>query len=400
MTGPRCRSISGQVVEGLSADRDTVFWDRALPGFGVRVYPSGSKVYVVQTRAGGRSRRITVGRHGVLPVGRAREMAASIIARIKTGEEPVPVSACPEPEAGPSVASLAERYLREHVAAHCKPSSAAHYRRAVIKHILPALGAVPVEAVGRRDVETLHRRLRDRPSMANVVVDVLKKMFDLAEGWGLRRDGSNPCRFVRKYKERKRERFLTVEEFRRLGRVLDEVEAEGSAWPPAVAALRLLMLTGCRKSEVLALRWEDVDLEAGELRLRDAKTGARTVPLSPEAAGVLAGARRLPGSPWVIPGRKPGDRLRNIDEPWRRIRTRAGLDGVRIHDLRHSFASRALALGESLPMIGKLLGHTQIQTTARYAHLARDSVKASASRVADSIGADMAAGGDAGDAGR
>ena len=167
-----------------------------------------------------------------------------------------------------------------------------------------------------------------------------------------------------------------------------------------LSSIHLLMLTGCRKSEVLALRWQDVDLETGELRLRDAKTGARTVPLSREAAGVLAGARRLPGSPWVIPGRKPGDRLRNIDEPWRRIRTRAGLDGVRIHDLRHSFASRALALGESLPMIGKLLGHTQIRTTARYAHLARDSVNASAARVADSIGADMAAGGDAGDVGR
>ena len=400
MTGPRCRSISGRAVERLSADRDTVFWDRALPGFGVRVYPSGSKVYVVQTRAGGRSRRITVGRHGVLPAGRAREMAASIIARIKAGEEPVPVSAHPEPEAGPSVADLAERYLREHAAAHCKPSSAAHYRRVVVKHILPALGAVPVEAVGRRDVEALHRRLRGKPGMANAVVDVLKKMLDLAEGWGLRRDGSNPCRFVRKYEERKRERFLTVEEFRRLGRVLDEADAEGSAWPPAIAALRPLLLTGCRKSEVLALRWEDVDLEAGELRLRDTKTGARTVPLSPEAAGVLAGARRVPGSPWVIPGRKPGGRLRNVDELWWRIRTRAGLDDVRIHDLRHSFASRALALGESLPMIGKLLGHTRIQTTARYAHLPRDSVKASASRVADSIGAELAAGGDAGNDGR
>ena len=392
MAGPRCRSISGRAVEELPTDRDTVFWDRALPGFGVRVYPSGSKVYVVQTRAGGRSRRITVGRHGVLPAGRAREMAAAIIARLKAGEEPLPVSARPEPEAGPSVADLAERYLREHAAAHCKPSSAAHYRRAVVRHILPALGAVPVGAVGRRDVEDLHRRLRDRPNMANVVVDVLKKMFDLAEGWGLRRDGSNPCRFVRRYEERKRERFLTVGEFRRLGRVLDEVEAEGSASPPAVAALRLLMLTGCRKSEILALRWEDVDLEAGELRLPDSKTGARTVPLSPEAAGVLAGARRVPGSPWVIPGRKPGGRLRNIDRPWRRIRTRAGLDDLRIHDLRHSFASRALALGESLPMIGKLLGHTQVQTTARYAHLARDTVRASAARIGDSIEQDLEAG--------
>ena len=172
--------------------------------------------------------------------------------------------------------------------------------------------------------------------------------------------------------------------------MLGEVEAEGKVHPSAVAAFRLLMLTGCRKSEILTLRWEDVDLDAGELRLRDAKTGARAVAISPSARRVLEGLPRVPGNPWVIAGTKPGRRVTNINSAWLLIRARAGLNDVRVHDLRHSFASRALALGESLPMIGKLLGHRKVQTTARYAHLARDSVKASAARVAESLRVDLA----------
>ena len=198
---------------------------------------------------------------------------------------------------------------------------------------------------------------------------------------------------MQKYKERSCERFLSEEEFRRLGRVLDDVEAEGKVSPSAVAAIRLLMLTGCRRGEIVTLRWEDVDLEAGDLRLRDAKTGARQVALSPAAVRVLSGIPRVADTPWVIAGRKPGTRLANLNASWLVVRARAGLDDVRLHDLRHSFASRALALGESLTMIGKLLGHRKVQTTARYAHLAQDSVKASAARVAESLKADMARGG-------
>ena len=185
---------------------------------------------------------------------------------------------------------------------------------------------------------------------------------------------------MRKYKERKRECFLSEEEFRGLGEVLSGMEAEGSVY--AAAAIRLLMLTGCRRNEIVALRWEDVDLEAGELRLPDGKTGARLVPLSPAAAAVLTGLPRVAGDPWVIAGSKPGRHLADLQPAWERVRRRAGLEDVRIHDLRRSFASRAPTLGEGLPMIGKVLGHTQVQTTARFAHLARDSVKASASRIA------------------
>ena len=191
------------------------------------------------------------------------------------------------------------------------------------------------------------------------------------------------------YKEAPRERFLTEEEFRRLGRVLSEVEADGVIPAQAAAALRLLMLTGCRRGEILTLRWEGVDLAAGELRLADNKTGARTIPLSPEAVRVLAGLPRVAGNPWVVSGTAAGVRMSDISPSWQVVRARAGLEDVRLHDLRHSFASRALALGESLPMIGKLLGHARVETTARYAHLARNSVDASPARVAASIGADI-----------
>ena len=194
---------------------------------------------------------------------------------------------------------------------------------------------------------------------------------------------------MKKYRNRSCERFLSEEEFRRLGRVLSELEAEGKISASGIAAFRLLMLTGCRRNEILTLRWEDVDLEAGELRLRDAKTGARLVALSPAARKVLVALPRLPDNPWVITGSRAGGRLANLNAQWVVVRRRAGLEDVRIHDLRHSFASRALALGESLTMIGKLLGHRQVQTTARYAHLARESVKTSAARVAESIAADI-----------
>ena len=157
----------------------------------------------------------------------------------------------------------------------------------------------------------------------------------------------------------------------------------------AVAAIRLLLLTGCRKGEILNLRWDQVDLEGGELNLPDTKTGPRTISLSPEAAAVLSRIPRLADNPFVIPGKLKGKAMRNLNDPWDIICERAGLEDMRLHDCRHSYASRALALGESLPMIGRLLGHTQVETTARYAHLARDSVRESAVRVADSIAADI-----------
>ena len=383
--------LSARTVGRLSvAERDAIFWDRDLPGFGVRVYPSGTKAYVVQSRGEGRSRRITIGRQGAITANEARGRAARIIARIKTWDDPAPPA-----HSRVTVAELAARYLEEHVAIRCKPGTQVLYRAAVRQYIVPALGDTPVSAVRREQVAALHHALRATPYAANRAVRLLAQILDMAEDEGLRRWGAaNPCRSIEKFRERPHERFLSEEELRRLGRVLEAAAGgAGGASPAAVAAIRLLVLTGCRRSEILGLRWEHVDLGAGELRLSDSKTGARLVPLSPAAAGVIADLPRIPGNPWVIPGRNPGAPLRNLQYPWEILRARAGLEDVRIHDLRHSFASRALALGESLSMIGELLGHRRVRTTARYAHLALDSVKTSASRVAGSIESDILAGG-------
>ena len=385
MPGVDTPKLSKRTVDALSVEsRDAVFWDRDLPGFGVRVYATGRKVYVVQTRgpSGGPS-RVTIGRHGQLSADEARRRAVVIIDRIKRGEDPVP----PPPAPAWRVADLAERYMEAHVAVNCRPGTVGLYRHIVTAYILPELGELPIEAVDRAQVSALHYQLRDKPYQANQAVNILSKMFRLAEAWGRTPPGRNPCRSVRRYKERRRERFLTADEYRRLGRVLDEAEADGSILPSAIAAIRLLMLTGCRKNEILTLRWDDVDHTAAELRLRDSKTGARRVPLTLAAATVLADIPRITGNPWVIAGQKPGAHLVGIDTIWIRLRARAGLTDVRIHDIRHSYASRALALGEGLPMIGKLLGHAKVTTTARYAHLARDTEKVSAAKVGSSIGA-------------
>ena len=386
MTGRTDLTISKRTVDALTAEeKDGVFWDRDLPGFGVRVYPSGRKVYVVQSRGAHGPKRLTLGRHGDLTADEARKKAAVVIDRIKRGEDPVP----PEPEPPLTVARLAERYLEAHVAVNCNAHTAWIYQGSLRNHILPALGAMPIDKVGRTEAAALHYELRDTPRAANRALMVLSKMFSLAEDWGLAPVGSNPCRSVSKYKEGKRERFLTEEEYRRIGRELCTLEARGGMSARAAAALWLLMLTGCRLKEILTLRWDDVDRGAGELRLRHAKTGARMVPLTPTAEEVLSRVARVPGNPWVFPGEKPDRHMPQLTTYWRDVRERAGLKDVRIHDLRHSFASRALALGESLTMIGRLLGHTDVGSTARYAHLARDTEKMSAAKVGGSIEADI-----------
>ena len=388
----KTKTISKRTVESLKVEKDTLFWDSELAGFGVRVHPTGRKVYVVQTRADGKAaKRVTVGRHGVVTAEEARRRAALIIARIKAGEDPVPEPMAVKLAEGPTVGELAGRYLEEHVAVRCKPKTETMYRLIVAKHILPALGKSPALAVGHKEVTELHHALSRKPVMANQVINTLSRIYNLAEDRGQIPEMSNPCRLVAKNRERKRERFLTEEEFRRLGRVLDEAGTCRGVSVYAVAAMRLLLLTGCRKGEILNLRWDQVDLDAGELRLPDTKTGPRTITLTAEAALVLSRVPRLPDSPFVIPGKIQGKPMRNLNDPWEIICERAGLEDMRLHDCRHSYASRALALGESLPMIGRLLGHTQVETTARYAHLAQNSVRESAVHVADSIAGDLLA---------
>lgn len=375
--------LTKRVVDALRVERnDAVFWDRELAGFGVRVYATGRKVYVVQSRGPWGPNRVMLGRHGEMSSDEARKQAALVIDRIKQGEEPEPKP----PEAELTVAGLAERFMCDHAGTRCKPDTAATYRSLIENHVEPALGGMAVAQVGRAEVAALHHGLRDTPVTANATLGLLSKMFRMAEAWGLVPAGSNPCRGLRRYRTRKRERFLTQEEFRRLGRALSDLEAEGRTWVTAVAAIRLLALTGCRRSEILDLMWDDVDRAAGELRLRDAKAGPRMVPLTKPVLSVLDAIPRSPDDTWVFPAGNGKGRLGSLSYYWEAVRERAGLDDVRIHDLRHSYASRALALGESLSAIGRLLGHRHVVSTARYTHLMRDAEKAAAARVGESIG--------------
>ena len=376
------RSVAALPATG----RDAVHWDRDLAGFGVRVQRNGRKVYIVQSRGPAGLKRVTLGPVAGEAIDQRRREASEVIDRIKRGLHPIP----PEPEPEPTVADLAERCMRAYVKVHCKPKTESLYRTAIDLHIVPALGAMAVKDVRSSHVIEFHDRLRDTPSMANHVIRMLSKMFTLAQTWDLVPRGRNPCRAVNQYREQARERFLSPEEYRSVGASLKAAEAEGWMWPPAIAAIRLLMLTGCRKSEILTLRWDDVDRTAGEFRLRDGKRGPRMVPLTTPALRVLDGIERVEGNPWVIRSRKPGIHLPDLTYYWNRIQAHAGLEGVRIHDLRHSHASRALALGESLTMIGRLLGHSKVGTTARYAHLVHDAEKAAAARTGDSIGAHLA----------
>ena len=373
--------LTKRIVERLDADgKDAIFWDRDLAGFGVRVHATGRKLYIVQTRGPAGPKRVTLGPVVGETIEARRREAAAVIDRIKRGEDPKPA-----PEA--TVADLAEHFLTNHVEVRCKPNTVKNYRKALHNHVLPALGKKPVTEVAPDDVAALHHQLRDRPSVANLAVRVLSRMYVLAEAWGVVPPGRNPCRHARYYRDKSRERFLTPEEFRRLGTTLKRLEAERSMTPSAIAAIRLLMLTGCRSDEVLSLKWDDVDRTARALRLRDAKTGPRMVPLTGQVMRVLDGIERAEGVPWVFLAARPKSRLACLSWHWRRIKEETGLHDVRVHDLRHSYASRALALGESLPTIGRLLGHARVGTTAKYAHLVRDAEKAAAARTGDSIGA-------------
>ena len=385
MPGSAQKSLSNRTVNALSSDRDTVYWDRRLMGFGVRVYPTGAKVYVAQARGPDGPKRVRIGRHGLMNADEARKRAALIVSRIRAGESPVPEP----PASGPTVAAMAERFLTEYVAVRLKPSSARKLESVIRVHILPAFGSRRLSSLMRSEVLALHRRLKASPNQANRVVRTLSRICALAEDRDLLPAKRNPCHGIPKYPERARERFLSDTEYERLGRVLEAAEGRPGVSAVSLAAIRLLLLTGCRKNEILRLRWEEVDLRSAELRLADSKTGARTIALPAAAVELLASLPRASDNPWVLPGRRRGRHLSNVTRAWHTLQRRAKLNDVRLHDLRHSYASRALALGESLPMIGRLLGHRRIQTTARYAHLAPDMAQASAERVARSVARDL-----------
>lgn len=383
--------LTKRVLDELSYDRKSggqYAWDDDLAGFGVRIYPSDRKVFVITYRTrDGHQRFYTLGRYGEMTLHEARTQAMESLAATRRGEDPGG-----ERQAyrrAPTMADLAERYMRDHARPRKKPRGAESDERMWRLHVLPRFKKRKVAEITRADIFGLHAEMASMRYQANRVLALLSKAFNLCEIWGWRPDGSNPCRHVSRYREERRERFLSSEELMRLADALTEVERLRCEEPSAIAAIRLLILTGCRSGEITKLRWQEVDFERRCLRLADTKTGRRPVYLNSAALQVLAGIEPEHDNPYVIVGAKSGSHLFGLTRPWFRIRKRAGLEDVRLHDLRHTYASVGAGIGLSLPILGKLLGHTVAATTERYAHLAADPVREASERVGSELTAAM-----------
>jgi integrase len=396
-------------VEAMSAGE--TLWDGEVRGFGVR-RQRRDRIYILKYRIYGRPRWYSIGLHGSpWTLDAARREAKRLLGLIADGKDPAGAKAV-ERAAG-TVADLCDLYLNEaptrvlrKTGQAKKDSTLATDRGRIERHIKPLLGKLPVGAVTKEDVATLLRDvaagktaadIKTRPRGRAIVeggrgtatrtVGLLGGIFTFAIEKGLRPD--NPVRGVAKFSGRQGERFLSGEEMTRLGRALADAERQGEN-PTAIAGIRLLALTGCRKSEILTARWEWVDFDSGYLRLPDSKTGQKLVPLGAPAQAILAELPRVSGNPYILPGRKTGAPLVGLPRVWERVRAKANLGGVRLHDLRHSFASVGAASGDSLLVIGALLGHRDAKTTQRYAHLGADPIRAAADRIATRVAAAMA----------
>ena len=366
--------------------RDTFLFDKTLPGFGLRIHPSGRKVWIVQARIEGRSRRIVIARHGEIELAEARRRARDMLARIRAGGNPA--DDIQREKKTPAFREFADEYLRR-CEPHWKPSGRKTVRIYLKSRILPAFGKMPLDRIGPEDVAAwFDAASRDKPGAANRAFEILRAMMFRAEEWGLRERGANPCLGIARNPGKRIARFLDIDELARLGRALAAHEAR---WPEAVAAIRLLTLTGCRRGEVLNLRWRDIGADA--INLRDSKTGPRAVPLG-EAARALIEA--LPGARdpdvFLFPRHAEGKGIWVLTDCWRAACADAGLGRLRLHDLRHTAASQAVMSGENLPLVGKLLGHRRHRTTAGYAHVADNHLAEAAERVGALVGAAMGGG--------
>jgi integrase len=404
------RRITKRAVDALKSNgREFTIWDEAVTGFGVRVRPTGAKSYVVVYRAGaGRGapvRRYTIAAVGKIAPERARARAKVILGSVAHGHDPADQKTT---ERGvPTVAELADRFMTEHVKAKRKAGSAEFYRDILDRIVKPAVGTTKADKLTRLQVGRLHSSLAETPFQANRVLAVLGSMFAFAVRAGIVAEGTNPARRIDKFKESRRERFLTGEELERLGSAIREAETTGIPWtvdessptakhvpkamrftriaPSAAAALRLLLFTGCRLREILHLRWDHVDIERGCLFLPDSKSGRKTIILNAPALAVLNALGRF--GPHVVPGDDPDQPRHDLKRPWDAVTKRAGLSGVRLHDLRHTYASFGAGGGLGLPIIGRLLGHAQAATTARYAHLDNDPLRRASEAIAGRIAA-------------
>lgn len=397
------RRITKEVVDRLQPG-ETV-WCIAPRGFGVRRQQRDA-VYMIKARVRGRQRFITIGTHGrPWAPETARKRAIALFGLIAGGGDPA--GDRDSAKMALTLDAFAERYLREHARPKKKPSSVADDERNLENHIKPALGKLRLTDIMHSEVVKLHVRMQHKPIAANRCLALLSHMFTMAEAWGLVPENFNPCRRVERYREEGKERFLTTDELQRLGDALREAETIGIPWtvdkgkrgakqlakpenrrtiisPYATGAIRLLLFTGARLREILGLRWDWIDFERRLIFLPDSKTGKKTIVLNAPAIAQLSKLVRI--GTYVIAGNDPERPRADIKRPWSAIAKRAELSGVRIHDLRHSFASAGVGVGLGLPIVGKLLGHTQVQTTHRYAHLELDPLR----RGAEFIGHQLA----------
>jgi integrase len=366
-------------------------WDGSIKGFGVKILPSGIKRYVFKYRSYGGGRRavqrwMQLGTHGEMPFEKVREHARQVSAAVGRGEDPQGEKLAIR--AAPTLRDAWER-LEVELLPKRKDITVRDYRAAWVNNIEPKLGKVKVRDVSRTDIDRLHKSIsKTAPFLANRVLALLSKMMNMAEAWEWRDQGTNPCRFVEKNEENKRERYLSGGELKRLGEALNSLVDLGLIWPDMANVFRLLLLTGARKNEIAACEWAWIDWENSIIRLPDSKTGAKPLYLSGSAVQVLKSQKittRRPDSEFVFPGVKRDGHIINLAKPWRLICQEADLPDVRIHDLRHTAASIAVGQGVALPIIGRLLGHSQAQTTARYAHVDSDPALAAANVVGTAL---------------
>ncbi len=405
--------ITKRVVDqaDLSKGRHCL-WDVALKGFGVQVEPTGTKTYIVRYRPkghgrSGRKQFLKLGRHGSITADEARDLARTALGEVAKGNDPAATqrdrrTAYEGELAAPTLAQLGDKFIVEHAGKLRKKRTTENYEIQLRLHIAPKLGHLRTHAITRSEVSGLHLSMDDTPTNANRVLALISSIYSYASKHGLVPEGFNPARGVEKFPEQSRERNLNNEELARLGTALLEAETVGVPWlidetntkskhvpkawkgqrevldPHAVAAIRLLLLTGARLREILHLKWEHVNFDRGLLHLPDSKTGKKTIVLN-EAAIDILGQLRAAAQPvqcalkgFVIKGLTDDKPRADLHRPWRAIRRRAQLEDVRLHDLRHTFASFGAGAGLGLPIVGKLLGHSQPQTTARYAHLDAD----------------------------
>jgi integrase len=395
--GARQRITKRIVDAAQPVAKDSFLWDSDVVGFGVKLNPKGRKTYIAQYRIGGRSRRFTIGGHGSpWTVETARERAKVLLGQVAGGDDPQEAKTLERQ--GMTVAEMCELYLTEGLATR-KPTSVATARADLDNHIKPRIGTKRATDVTPEDIDRLlleiaagktARRLktskkrgvslvRGGKGAANSAISTLGAAFGFAMRRRVRPD--NPVRGVRKFRERKLERFLSPAELARLGEALAAAESLGVESPFAIAAIRLLVLTGARRNEILGLQRVWIDSHNSCLRLPDSKTGAKVIHLGGVALEVIQAVPEIIGNPYLLPGRGDTGHLKDIQSVWERIRDAAGLSDVRLHDLRHAFASLGVGNGDTLFVVGSLLGHRSPQTTHRYAHLADHPLKSAADRI-------------------